>query len=303
MNIEVREKRVLSSDGVHTLVGRVYIPDVAPRAIFHVVHGMTEYIGRYDSFMREMAARGYVVFGYDHLGHGETAGDGELGYFAGRDGYDLLALDVKIFSDEMKAAYPTLPYYLMGHSMGSFVVRLATERYVRPDKLVIMGTGGPNGAAGIGLAFLKIIRAFKGEKHISETANSLAFGSYNKRYKSERDPNSWLTKDESVRKRFALDPKCNFRFTVSAMIDLVTLNKLTNREAWFKNMPFIPILLVSGEGDPVGDYGKGVKKVYKKLTKYGKNAELILYPTGRHEILNDDTKGKVTADIAAFLAR
>lgn len=300
--IEIKEKRVLSSDGIHTLSGRVYIPETQPKALLHVVHGMTEYIGRYDSFMREMAARGYLVFGYDHLGHGETAGEGELGFFASRGGYDLLALDVKIFSDEMKAAYPTLPYYLMGHSMGSFVVRLATEWYVRPDKLVVMGTGGPNGAAGIGLAFLKTIRAFRGEKHISKTAEKLAFGSYNKRYKSEHDQNSWLTKDETMRNRFRLDPKCNFKFTVSAMIDLVTLNKLTNRTAWFKNMPFIPILLVSGEGDPVGDYGKGVKKVYKKLVAYGKNAELILYPTGRHEILNDDTKGKVTADIAAFLA-
>ena len=301
--IEIREKKVLSSDGVHMLSGRVYIPETQPKALFHVVHGMTEYIARYDSFMFEMAERGYLVFGYDNLGHGDTAEAEGLGYFAKRNGYDFLARDVKVFSDEMKAAYPTLPYYLMGHSMGSFIVRLATERYVRPDKLVIMGTGGPNGAAGIGLAYLKLVRALRGEKHVSKAADKLAFGSYNKRYKAERDPNSWLTKDEATRKRFSLDPKCNFKFTVSAMIDLVTLNKLTNRTAWFKNMPFIPILLVSGEGDPVGDYGKGVKKVYKKLASYGKNAEMILYPTGRHEIINDDTKGTVTADIAAFLAK
>ncbi len=305
MNITVRKINALSSDGIHNLAGVAYVPEGDIKAIFHIVHGMTEHIGRYQRIMSELASNGYLCVGYDNLGHGYTAKDkGELGFIAHKGGWDLLSKDVKIFSDAVKAEYGIdLPYYLMGHSMGSFIVRLASERYIKPDKLIIMGTGGPNPAAGAGLAVIGLVKLFYGERHISRFVDKLAFGSYNKKFTdNDKNNSSWLTTDTDVRKKYWADDFCTFKFTVSAMGDLIRLMKYSNRNAWFKNVPSdMPILLVSGEDDPVGNYGKGVSFVGEKLKKKGKNARYILYKGARHEILNDFTYDQVKSDILDFI--
>ena len=266
MEITVKEFRVPSSDGVHTLWGQVYLPEGEARGYLHVVHGMTEHIRRYDAFMRHFAGEGYLVFGYDHLGHGYTATDeNELGYIAEKDGWQRLADDVGVYASAVKAAFPLpagRPYYLMGHSMGSFIVRVAVARGLRPEKLIVMGTGGANPASGVGLALIKTVRAFRGGKAYSPFVDRLAFGSYNKRFAAEGDPRSWLTRDTAHRAKYAADPYCTFHFSLSAMQDLVTLNRRANSGAWFRAVPQdLPILLVSGSDDPVGTYGKGVPKV------------------------------------------
>ena len=307
MTIEKREFSCLSSDGQHKLAGVVYLPEGEIKGYFQVVHGMTEYIGRYDRFMRDMAGEGYLCFGYDHLGHGKTANDdSELGYISRKKGYELLCRDVKVFSDAVISEYPAQvdrPYVLMGHSMGSFIVRLAAEKYVKPHKLIVMGTGGANPAAGAGLALIGLIKAFKGERHISGCIDKIAFGSYNNRFQNELKtaPNPWLTTDFEVRKAYAADKYCTFKFTVSAMGDLMQLLKCSNRSAWFKNLSkAMPILLVSGAEDPVGNYGKGVEQVKKKLEKQGICVKCILYRGARHEILNDFTYEDTKKDILDF---
>jgi len=310
MAIVKRVFDVTSSDGIHTLAGVVYIPDGKIRGLFHVVHGMTEYIARYNRFMKALAKEGYLCFGYDNLGHGETAREeSELGYIAKRDGWKQLVRDVKVFSDAVRAVYDDkgkLPYYLMGHSMGSFIARLAAETYVHPDGLIIMGTGGPNPVAGAGLALIGGIKCVRGERHISPLLDKIAFGSYNERFGggTPEDPNPWLTTDESVRERYNRDPLCTFKFTVSAMGDLIRLTKNANRGAWYKKLSVrIPILLVSGEEDPVGGYGEGVRTVEKKLKATQHDVECILYAGARHEILNDFTYDAVKRDILEFLER
>lgn len=305
MDIKIIDKKVLSTDNIHQLSGKVYIPDTTPKGILHIVHGMTEHIARYEAFMRDMASDGYVVFGYDNLGHGYTANDeSELGFIAHKDGWDLLAKDVKAFSDDVRAEYgTTLPYYLLGHSMGSFIVRVASEKYLTPDKLVLMGTGAPNPASSAGIALSKIIKFFKGEKHVSKFIHKMAFGAYNKRFDGSSS-SAWLTKDTSVTKKYLEDPFCTFKFSVSAMQDLITLNKECNRKAWFSAVARkMPILIVSGAEDPVGDYGKGVETVYNNLRSNGADVELKLYENCRHEILNDTCKAKVIDDIKAFLKK
>lgn len=309
MAIVKRAFKVTSSDGVHTLSGVVYVPEGKIKGFFHVVHGMTEYIARYNRLMKELAREGYLCFGYDNLGHGATVRDeSELGYIAKRDGWKYLVRDVKVFSDAVMTAYGKgdLPYYLMGHSMGSFIVRMAAEMCVYPDGLIIMGTGGPNPAAGAGLALIGGIKRTRGDRHISKLLDKIAFGSYNDRFGggTEEDPNPWLTTDAEVRARYNRDPLCTFRFTVSAMGDLITLTKMANRGKWYKKLyRGMPILLVSGEEDPVGDYGKGVRTVEKKLKARGFDVECILYAGARHEILNDFTYEDVKRDILEFMER
>ena len=206
MAIEKREFSCPSSDGQHMLAGVVYLPEGEIKGYFQIAHGMTEHISRYDRFMRDVTEAGYLCFGYDHLGHGKTVNDNsELGYIAKKKGYDLLCRDVKVFSDAVISEYPAKgdsPYVLLGHSMGSFIVRLATEKYVKPDKLIVMGTGGANPAAGAGIALIEIIKLFKGDKHISKLVYDLAFGGYNNKFKNDENASSqsWLSTDLEIRK-------------------------------------------------------------------------------------------------------
>lgn len=304
-NIRKVSFSVPSTDGAHDLIGRVYLPSVEAKGYFQVVHGMTEHIERYDRFMTDMAEAGYITFGYDHLGHGKTAkNDSELGYIAEKNGWELLSRDVGAYADAIRDNFgnKNMPYCLMGHSMGSFVVRLSAERYVKPDKLIIMGTGGPNPAAGAGLVLIAIIKFFMGEKHFSKLIDGIAFGSYNKRFGggSEADPKPWLTNDEDIRKKYYADKFCMFNFTVSAMGDLIKLIKYSNSSKWFKNIPDTDMLLVSGADDPVGDYGKGVEIVEKKLKEQNKHVRCVIYKGARHEILNDFTYDSVKKDILDF---
>ena len=305
MDINKKEFFVPSSDGINTLSGIIYYPKTEPKGYFHIVHGMTEHIERYEKTMTALAEEGFICFAYDNLGHGKTAkAEDDLGFIANKKGYDLLARDVKLFSDAVFAyCKKELPYILMGHSMGSFIVRYASEKYVCPDRLIVMGTGAANPAADAGLMLISIIKLFKGDKYKSKLIQDLAFGSYNDRFKDELSaaPSPWLTTDVSVRQKYSADKYCSFKFGVSAMGDLIRIMKYSNRHAWFKNIrKDMPILLVSGEDDPVGNYGRGVRAVEKKLLAAGADVKCVLYKGARHEILNDFCYEDVKRDILEF---
>ena len=295
---------VPSCDGVHDLAGKVYLPDTPPKGIVHILHGMAEHIARYDLFMGELAEAGYIVCGYDHLGHGYTAADpSELGFAAEKDGWKLWVEDVRVFSDALRAAYgQDLPYVLMGHSMGSFIARLAAARSVNPDALILMGTGGPNPIAGVGLAVINTVKACKGPRYVSGLVDDLAFGSYNKRFGEGKDSKAWLSNDTAVTEAYLQDPFCGYKFTVSGMSDLVRMTALSNKRSWYRELDStIPVLLVSGRDDPVGDFGKGVETVCSRLQKAGNPVTCHLYDGYRHEILNDASHERVAADILDFL--
>ncbi len=302
--IKVIDKEVLSSDKQHMLKGKIYLPEGSARGLMHVVHGMCEYIGRYDAFMREMAEYGYITFGYDHLGHGATAKESELGFIAHENGWEKLVDDVFLFGNEIRKNMngEKLPFILMGHSMGSFIVRLTAAKYNHYDKLIVMGTGGPNPAAGVGLAVAKLLRSIKGERAYSDMLQKLAFGAYNKGFEQENDPYAWLSVNRENRDIYRKDKLCTYRFTISAMCDLVKLNKDSNDKSWFEKMDKQkPILLTAGAEDPVGEHGKGVEKVYGTLKAAGANVELKLYEGYRHEILKDFCREQVIADIKDFI--
>lgn len=304
MTYNVVTERIRSSDGVNTLVGKIFIPHGEIKGIFHLVHGMTEYIDRYDGIFTYLAERGYVCGGFDNLGHGKTAkNEGELGFIASKDGYKFLIDDVHLFGDMLRSRFADKDYFLMGHSMGSFIVRLAA--YKDPSKikkLIICGTGGPMAVSYPGLWLIKLIKAFKGERYVSDLVENIAFGTYNKRFKGPTKY-EWLTNDRAIIDKYIKDKYCTFRFTVSAMHDLITLCIKSNSKDWFKGLDKkLPVLLISGKNDPVGDYGKGVQKVYDRLCAAGQHEALIkLYEDCRHEILNDTCKIEVFEDIECFI--
>ena len=305
-----------STDGVHTLAGRVYLPEGYPdtpaRGILHVAHGMIEHISRYDGFMREMAEFGWIVCGYDHLGHGESVNDpSERGYIAKKDGWIYLQRDVAAFSEAVRGAYGKdssgreLPYVLMGHSMGSFITRLAMTKYVHPDAVILMGTGGPRRFSGMGIPLVELIKLVYGDKHYSNLIEQLSIGTFNERFggtKNAPNPVAWMTDDEAVCKTFLEDEMCHFRFTSSAMGDVIRLSHHCNRRNWYRAVPKdIPILLISGDADPVGNYGRSVRLIEARLLKAGVPVTCRLYDGMRHEILNSGCCGEVKEDIKEFL--
>ena len=303
MSFEIKTLEVKSTDNIHTLRGKIFIPNGEIKGLFHLVHGMTEYIDRYDHLFSFLSENGFVAFGYDHLGHGKTAeNDDELGFIAHKDGWKYLVNDVVTFTKAVKKIYPDTPTVLMGHSMGSFIARLVAESYAAEyDKFIFCGTSGPNPASSAGLLLVKIIKAFKGEKHKSNLIQNIAFGGYNKGFEGDT-PYEWLTNDREVINKYAADKYCTFRFTVSAMGDLMNLLSKCNRGAWFKSLDGTkPILLIAGDKDPVGNYGKGVKAVYEKLIKNGKKCDIKLYENCRHEIHNDICKDEMFSDILKFI--
>lgn len=303
MEYEIRTLPITSTDNIHTLMGKIYIPKGEIKGLFHVVHGMTEYIDRYEHLFSHLAENGYVAFGFDNLGHGNTARDkNELGFIAHKDGWKYLIHDCIAYGKAVKEMFPQKTLTLMGHSMGSFISRLAVEHSADIyDKFIICGTAGPNPLCGMGLLISNVIKAIRGEKHISKMVNNLAFGGYNKRFEplSEYE---WLTKDREIINKYANDEFCTFKFTVSAIIDLMKLLLNCNRNEWFKNIKKdLPIFLIAGEDDPVGNYGKGVTEVFKKLKLENCNATLKLYKNCRHEIHNDSCKDEMFCDILEFL--
>ena len=301
--IQTVKKEILSSDGIHTLCGIVLVPE-HPKGIFQIAHGMIEHIGRYEALMTYLAENGFIVCGHDHLGHGRTGEtDGSFGYFAEKDGYRLVCEDVYLFGNAVKEDYPDLPLVLMGHSMGSFIARCTARSHPDAcDALIIMGTSGKNPLSSIGLLISRLIRKIKGEKYVSKFVLWVAFSSYNKRTEGNH-PFAWTSRDEKELEKRDADPFCNFPFTVSAMCDLILLQSLCNKKDWFMNIrKDLPILIVSGEQDPVGNYGKGVEEVYVSLIAEGvTDVFRKLYPEMRHEILNEFGREDVWTDILEFL--
>ena len=294
-----------SSDGVNSIAYYVYRPEnTETRAVMQISHGMCEYIERYEDLADFLCKNGIAVCGNDHLGHGASvSSDDDLGYFGPEGGWTYLPKDLHRLTAIMQEEFEGIPYIMFGHSMGSFIVRGTAVNYVTdPDKLIICGTGGPNHFSAAGLLITDILKLFKGEKYISKAVDKIAFGAFNKRFEGTSEY-SWLTKNHEITEAYSKDELCTFKFTVSAMHDLVKLNRIANSRKFFKKLDkSIPVLIVSGDSDPVGDYSKGVKKVYNRL-KNGRDVTLKLYENCRHEIHNDTCRNEMIEDILEFLEK
>ena len=297
-----------SSNGINQVSYRIYRPvGVSPRGVVQISHGMCEYIARYEEFIAFLCDNGWAVVGNDHIGHGDSVKSAdELGYFAPQNGWDCLVEDVYILTAMMQKEFPHLPYYLLGHSMGSFIAREYLTRYGRElTGAVISGTSGPNPSAGVAIGLANMVARLKGEKYRSGMINHLAFGSYNRYIEPKRTPNDWLTRDEAIVDRYNADPLCTFVFTASGFKDLFTILSRVSSADWAKKLPpELPLLFISGEMDPVGQYGKGVEKVLEAVKMAGiRDVASIIYPQGRHEMLNEINRREVYHDVLDFLEK
>ena len=276
--------------------------------IIQIVHGMAEYMERYAGFAEFLVNRGFVVTGEDHLGHGASVPQGETyGYFCSQDPATVVVRDVHRLKKMTQEKFPGVPYFIFGHSMGSYILRNYMFRYgTGIQGAIIAGTGMEKPAEVAAARVLtRCIQLFYGEKHLSRTLDKLVFGKYNQKIENPRTVSDWLTHDEEVVNHYRIDPLCGFSFTVNGYRTLFELvNRLFQKENLAKLPENLPVLMVSGEEDPVGAYGEGVKRAFESLKEAGmKRVELKLWPQDRHEILNELDKEQVMEFIAGWIEK
>ena len=286
-----------------------WIPDTENvAAVVQIVHGMAEYIERYEEFAKFLTDHNFVVTGEDHLGHGKSISPkGIKGYFCEQDPATVVVRDVHRLKKITQDIYPGVPYFLMGHSMGSYIVRNYICRYGSGiEGALILGTGMQSDA----LLFLSGILTsleslFRGQNHVSTFIDTIAFHAYNKRINNPRTRFDWLTKDTEKVDAYIADENCGFTFTVNGFHTLFTLIRRCKNKKNISMIPKdLPIFMASGEQDPVGGYGVGAKKAYLSLIRAGlTKVDFTLYSEDRHELFHELDKEIFMENVVTWLSK
>lgn len=298
-----------STDGNSKLHTYIWTPSADAgevRGVVQIIHGMAEHTARYEDFACELCGHGYIVAGLDHCGHGLSVSDPEqLGHLPMKKGADILVNDAHNFSLILRGAYPDAPFFLFGHSMGSFVTRRFVTDF--PEGLagaVISGTGQqPVPLSLSGNMLCRVLGKRFGETHRSALVDGMAAGGYAKGIKDARTPVDWLSYNVENVDKYIADPLCGFMFSVGGYEAVTNLTAEIATTSHAKEIPAdMPLFFVSGIDDPVGDCGKGVVAAVKMYREAGvRDVDMILYPGMRHEILNEDDKAKVYVDVLNWL--
>lgn len=284
-----------------------WMPEGQPKAVLQIVHGIAEYVERYDDFANYLNTLGFLVVAEDHMGHGKSVGEnGILGYFHGgwfsavEDTYRLLSVT--------KSEYPDIPYVLFGHSMGSFMARTILQTH--PDSgiaaCIICGTGWqPNVVLAAGRMICNAVCKLGDETKPSELLQGIVFGGYNKQVEHSRTAYDWLNRDPKEVDAYIADPMCGFTASAGLLRDMLTgISYIQRKENLAKMDKKLPVFFIAGGEDPVGAYGDSVKKTREAFKTAGmENTEIRIYPLCRHEILNEINKQEIYGDIAQWLEK
>lgn len=277
-----------------------------PRAIVVLVHGMTESMARYDAFARVLADRGFLVVGKDHLGHGKTAPNDEaLGYFGPMTYENLQNADLKTLIDLTREQYPDLSLFIFGHSMGSFLTReFITEH---GDDLAGVILSGPGDSPALIVSFARFLVDFLtlifGPNHRSNLIQKMMFGQYNSRISPRRTAFDWLTRDDAIVDEYVAHKENGFVFTLNGFAHMLTnVARVTQKSAFSAPPSDLPLLIVGGSQDPVGEWGKAVPALSRKYQDAGlRDVSYKLYEGARHEVINELNRDEVIADILAWI--
>ena len=279
----------------------IWAPATAPKAIIQIVHGMAEHIARYERMAKALNEAGFLVCGRNHRGHGPEAK--LLGYFADEQGWDAILNDAHAVSLDIKKQYPGVPFILLGHSMGSFLAREYALRYGKElDGLILSGTGFyPKALCASGRMLAKLAP----KKKPANLVNNIAFAGNNKPFAPGRTGFEWLSRDEKEVDKYVADPLCGFCFTGSAFSDFFGGLLALTDESRLSSMPKdLPVYFMSGDRDPVGQMGEGVRQVAEQFKKAGmRDITVKLYPDARHELFNELNRDEVTADLIQWLEK
>ncbi|MEG2275935.1 MAG: alpha/beta fold hydrolase [Clostridia bacterium] len=306
MNYTVNDFTFMSEGNLAKIKGKTYIPNTKNiKGIVQIIHGMCECIDRYTPFIEYLLKHNFMVVGHDQLGHGNSVNtDKDRGYFGEKAGDKTLVADAYYITKQAKSLYPDLPYFIFGHSMGSFVTRLIAAKYGEDiDGIILCGTGGPNPLYKTGVDIANKLIAKKGPEYRSEFLTDLACNFFNATIPNTNNLYDWISRDKDVINARPTDEFSNFVFTVSAYRDVFMLVKKANEMSKINSIPKdMHVFLISGSKDPVGTNTLGVSKYSNQLLAAGvKDTTLTIYKDARHELLNELNKKQVYKDILRWL--
>nr|WP_237391715.1 alpha/beta hydrolase [Paenibacillus dendrobii] len=303
-------EQIFTLSGPHGAEIQVYewLPSegTAVKAVLQISHGMCETAERYRRFAEALAQAGYAVYAPDQRGHGLTAGSAEQLGHVGENGFQLMVQDLVQLGIQVRSNHPGVPLFLMGHSMGSFLVqKVIMTKSEGFDGFILSGTNGPRGMLRAGKTLASLQSKLLGESHRSMMMNAVVFGGFNRSFSKPRTPFDWLSRDPNEVDRYIEDPFCGAICTASFFRDFFGLLQDIQQPEGYAGIPrHKPIYLFSGANDPVGMNGDGVRRLEAVYRKLGiSDVECRLYPDGRHEMLNEINRDEVTSDVQDWLDR
>ena len=301
------ERKEIQGFGGRKLPAVVYVPDGEITVLVSVIHGMTEHFGRYEAFAERLTKEGAVVAGFDLRGHGLNADAGDTAYF-GEDGWENTLKDMRIFSEFLMDTYPGIPHVMLGFSLGSFLLReYLTLHPEDADGAIVMGSGEQSAL------LLSVMKAIVGKEVRKAGADGttpliqkLSFGAYNARFRPNTTECDWLIAGEEARKYYLSDPLNKKNISAGLFYSLISAMKRTGGQNLVKNWRReMPVLLLSGAEDSVGDFSKGVNRMEERMKKAGmKRVRKTLIAGGRHVLIGDSAEGvneSCISEISAWL--
>ena len=294
------EKLEFSGHNGQKLPAYIWIPEGKVTALLQITHGMTEHMGRYEAIAESFCSEGIAVAGFDLRGHGRTPGDKLVASF-GEGGWAASIEDMRLFYEMLKQRFGEVPHFMLGFSQGSFLLREYLTKYPEEgeiDGAIIMGTGHQPGwllSVMMGIVNGQIKKA--GFDKTTDLVRKLSFGTYNQKFKPNRTAADWLCADAGELDRYLADPLVRRDISAGLFRDLLGSMKRTGSayeyDGWDTGLS---VLLISGQDDPVGDGGRGVQALYRRMKKSGmENVTLKLFPGARHDLLHEESS---TADAA-----
>ncbi len=310
-SVAVSELAFPSWDGESSIHGMLWQPPASmdPVGIVQLIHGMAEHIERYDAFARFLAHAGYIVCGHDHIGHGHSVSTREdLGHMPPETGAEVLVEDVDTLRRIMQDAFSDdLPYFIFGHSMGSFTLRVYLTRHGEGlAGAVLCGTGQqPKPVSFLGNALAKLGARMRGGHEKSMLIYQMADGAFSRRVEDPKTEFDWISMDRHNIDEYMADDLNGFQFTLGGYAALTRLTLQAADLELAKKVPHdLPLLFIAGAKDPVGDDGKGVHAAADMMAEAGaEDVEVILYGNMRHEILNEADSDRVFDDVLRWLRR
>ena len=299
----------LSADNKTQIHAVKWKPEKEIIGVIQIAHGVTEHILRYEQFAKFFTQKGFVVVGNDHLGHGTSiAKNSKPMYFGPKNSWNFVVQDIETCRKMTKEKYSDIPYVLLGFSLGSFLVRTYLIDYAKEpiDASIIMGTGYiPNFKIAIAKMIANNETKKVGEENTSPVIKSLTFETYNKLFKPNRTECDWLCSNEKAIDEYLADPLRGKNYSAGLFIELLSGMQYTSNLKNIKKMnKKIPIFLLSGDKDPVGEFGKGVIKTFDILRKAAiENVDIKLYKDLRHDILHEENRNNIYADIYNWLEK
>lgn len=273
-----------------TLLAVLWQPEGEIKAVLQIAHGMTEYMGRYERLATDLCSQGVAVAGFDLRGHGKNGGDSNVAS-CGEGGWDASIDDMRLFFELLEQRFPKIPHYMLGFSLGSFLLREYLGKY--PDGIagaIIAGTGHqPVWLLSIMMGIVKGQIKKAGYDQTTDLVRQLSFGTYNQKFKPNRTTADWLCSDAAELDQYLADPLVRKDISAGLFYELLGSMKRTGKACAYGNMP---ILLISGQNDPVGDFGKGVQAIYNRMKKTGmENVIIRLLPNAHHDLFHEEANG------------